>query len=74
MVSFDRFNIPAEAYRGAGRDGQRGASRRGICRGGQGRSHGPTAINGGATTGPAKGSLVSKVLDEAIFSLCPSAA
>ncbi|MEX2140076.1 MAG: peptidylprolyl isomerase [Pirellulales bacterium] len=69
MVSFDRFNSKDEAHRAIVEMGNavfRGAEFAEI---GKARSHGPTRFQGGVYDWTTKGSLVSKLLDEAIFGL-----
>jgi parvulin-like peptidyl-prolyl isomerase len=69
MVSFDRFGSKEEAYRALANMGNevlRGADFAEVARR---ASHGSTASKGGAYDWTSKGSLVSKVLDEAIFDL-----
>jgi parvulin-like peptidyl-prolyl isomerase len=69
MVSFDRFNSRPEAERALaemGNDVLRGAPFAEVAKL---RSHGPTRFDGGIYDWTTKGSLVSKVLDEAIFGL-----
>lgn len=69
MVSFDRYNSKPEAYRALaemGNDVLRGADFVEVAKK---RSHGPTAAKGGAWDWTTKGSLVSKLLDEAVFGL-----
>jgi parvulin-like peptidyl-prolyl isomerase len=69
MVSFDRFNSKDEAYRAIaemGNDVLRGADFAEVAKA---RSHGPTRFQGGVYDWTTKGSLVSKLLDEAIFGL-----
>jgi hypothetical protein len=69
MVSFDRFNSKPEALRALevmGNDVLRGAAFAEVAKA---RSHGPTRFEGGVYDWTTKGSLVSKVLDEALFGL-----
>jgi parvulin-like peptidyl-prolyl isomerase len=69
MVSFDRFNSREEAERAIAQMGNevlRGADFAAVAKA---QSHGPTKSKGGAYDWTTKGSLVSKVLDEAIFGL-----
>jgi hypothetical protein len=69
MVSFDRYNNKQEAERALAEMGNavlRGASFAEVAKA---RSHGPTRFEGGAYDWTTKGSLISKVLDEAIFGL-----
>jgi len=69
MVSFDRFNSKREAQQAIAQMGNevlRGADFAAVAKA---HSHGPTKLQGGAYDWTTKGSLVSKVLDEAIFGL-----
>lgn len=69
MVSFDRYNSRTEALRALeamGNDVLRGAVFAEVAKA---RSSGPTRFDGGIYDWTTKGSLVSKVLDEAIFGL-----
>jgi hypothetical protein len=69
MVSFDRYNNRQEAERALAEMGNavlRGANFAEVAKA---RSHGPTRFEGGIYDWTTKGSLVSKVLDEAIFGL-----
>jgi hypothetical protein len=69
MVSFDRFNNRQEALVAMAEMGNavlRGAD---FAEMAKARSHGPTRLDGGVYDWTTKGSLVSKVLDEAIFGL-----
>ena len=69
MVSFDRFNNKDEARRAIAEMGNavlRGAPFSEVAKN---QSHGPTRFEGGAYDWTTKGSLVSKILDEAIFGL-----
>ena len=69
MVSIDRFNSKGEAWAALaemGNDVLRGADFATIAKA---KSQGPTRFDGGAYDWTTQGSLVSKVLDEAIFTL-----
>ncbi len=69
MVSFDRYNSRQEAERALaqmGNDVLRGADFGEVAKA---SSHGPTRLDGGGYDWTTKGSLVSKVLDEAVFGL-----
>jgi parvulin-like peptidyl-prolyl isomerase len=69
MVSFDRYNNRQEALVAMAEMGNavlRGAD---FAEMAKARSHGPTRLDGGVYDWTTKGSLVSKVLDEAIFGL-----
>jgi parvulin-like peptidyl-prolyl isomerase len=69
MVSFDRYNNRQEAERAIAEMGNavlRGANFADVAKT---RSHGPTRFEGGVYDWTTKGSLVSKLLDEAIFGL-----
>jgi hypothetical protein len=69
MVDFDRFNSKDEAWAALAEMGNevlRGADFATLAKA---RSHGPTRFDGGVYDWTTKGSLVSTVLDEAIFGL-----
>jgi parvulin-like peptidyl-prolyl isomerase len=69
MVSFDRYNNRQEALAAIAELGNavlRGADFADVAKN---KSHGPTRFEGGVYDWTTKGSLVSKVLDEAIFGL-----
>ena len=69
MVNFDRFNIGKRRIRALAEMGNevlRGADFAEVAKA---RSHGPTRFDGGSLRLDDQGSLVSKVIDAAIFSL-----
>jgi hypothetical protein len=69
MANFDHFSSRQEAYRAIcemGNEVLRGADFAAVA---QARSQGPTASKGGQHDWTSKGSLVSKEIDRAIFSL-----
>ncbi len=69
MVNFEHYSSRPEAYRALcdmGNEVLRGADFAAVAKA---RSHGPTAISGGQYDWTGRGSLVSKEIDAAIFSL-----
>ena len=73
MVRFARFPDKAEAYRAIAEMGNQVLGGKDFAEVARTGSHGSTAPNGGLRDWTTRGSLVSQVLDEAIFTLPPGA-
>ena len=69
MVSFDRYNSKEEAWRALAAMGNAVFQGADFAEVAKNQSHGPTRFDGGVYDWTTKGSLVSEVLDKAIFGL-----
>jgi len=69
MVDFDRYNSKTEARAAIAKMGNEVLQGADFGTVAKDRSHGPTRFDGGVYDWTTKGSLVSKILDEAIFGL-----